>query len=263
MPLDIHGRLTLDAKQAQGALRETSQDTRELQTSVDQLGGKGKEAASEIAALQAQLDGYRQELGQLRSAQAGSIKQIDEMARTIDRLKAKGAPLPKTFDGAAGSVGNLTSQFNDIGVMLAAGQNPLQLAIQQGTQIGQVFQQTGAKGKDAARLILSGFTAMLSPVNLITIASIAAGAAMTQWLTKSAEKSDDFTDRLEAARAKVVETQRELKRMEYGAEGDEALTLLEQVEQKRHAVFIAERQARLQRDGHDAVGAAQRLASAR
>ncbi len=199
MPLDIHGRLTLDAKQAQGALRETSQDTRELQTSVDQLGGKGKEAASEIAALQAQLDGYRQELGQLRSAQAGSIKQIDEMARTIDRLKAKGDQVPKTFNGAAGSVGNLTSQFNDIGVMLATGQNPLQLAIQQGTQIGQVFQQTGAKGKDAARLILSGFTAMLSPVNLITIGSIAAGAAMTNWLmssSKEAETLDDVLDRL-------------------------------------------------------------------
>lgn len=45
---------------------------------------------------------------------------------------------------AAGSVGNLAANVNDVAMMALAGQNPLQLAIQQGTQIGQVFGPMGA-----------------------------------------------------------------------------------------------------------------------
>jgi hypothetical protein len=45
--------------------------------------------------------------------------------------------------GASGQLGNISAQFNDIGVMLAAGQNPLQLALQQGTQLIQVFDSMG------------------------------------------------------------------------------------------------------------------------
>ena len=48
---------------------------------------------------------------------------------------------------AAGSAANLTAQFNDISVMMAAGQNPMQLAIQQGTQITQVFGNRGRGGR--------------------------------------------------------------------------------------------------------------------
>ena len=43
-------------------------------------------------------------------------------------------------------MGNLVSQGNDVLVMLAAGQNPFQLAIQQGTQITQVIGPLGAAG---------------------------------------------------------------------------------------------------------------------
>ncbi len=80
---------------------------------------------------------------------------------------------------AAGSVANLGAQFNDIGVMLAAGQNPLQLAIQQGTQITQVFGNAGA----AARIgmLKTALASVISPVNLVTIGVIAGGAALAQW----------------------------------------------------------------------------------
>ncbi len=95
---------------------------------------------------------------------------------------------------AAGSVGNIAAQFNDIGVMLAAGQNPLQLAIQQGSQISQVFGQAGAGG--ALQLLKEGFLSLISPVNLITIGVIAAGAAMFQWLTSAGEKAGSLEDQI-------------------------------------------------------------------
>lgn len=84
---------------------------------------------------------------------------------------------------AAGSVSNLTAQFNDIGVMLAAGQNPLQLAIQQGTQITQVFGNTGAA--QAGMMLKQALVSMISPLNLITIGAIAGGAALVQWATSA------------------------------------------------------------------------------
>lgn len=100
---------------------------------------------------------------------------------------------------AAGQVGNLTAQFNDIGIMMAAGQNPLQLAIQQGTQISQVLGPLGAGG--AVRALGSAFVGMLNPISLITIGSIAAGAAMVQWLTSAGDGAEDLDEALDELRA--------------------------------------------------------------
>lgn len=79
--------------------------------------------------------------------------------------------------------GNVAAQFNDIFVMIAAGQNPLQTAIQQGTQLTQVMALAGGGAKGAANALKAGFMAMLSPTTLLTIAIIAGGAALVQWLT--------------------------------------------------------------------------------
>ena len=93
---------------------------------------------------------------------------------------------------AAGSVGNLTAQFNDIGMMMMAGQNPLQLAIQQGSQISQVLGPMGARGAVAA--LSAGILGMLNPVSLLTMGIIAAGAAFTQWLTSADEEALTLKD---------------------------------------------------------------------
>ena len=93
---------------------------------------------------------------------------------------------------AAGSVGNLTAQFNDIGIMLASGQNPLQLALQQGTQITQVIGPMGAAG--AVRALGSAFLGMINPVSLVTIGAIAAGAAFFQWLTRAREDAKSLDE---------------------------------------------------------------------
>jgi hypothetical protein len=111
----------------------------------------------------------------------------------------------------AGLTGNVAAQFNDIGVMLAAGQNPFQLAIQQGTQLGQALQMAGGGVKGATAALKAGFMAMLSPTTLLTIAVIAGGAALVQWVmsagdaaTKSEELAglvDDLTTSLHALKS--------------------------------------------------------------
>lgn len=90
---------------------------------------------------------------------------------------------------AAGSVSNLTAQYNDLVVMMAAGQNPMQMAIQQGTQITQVFGNVGAA--QAGMMLKQALVSMISPLNLITIGGIAAGGALVQWAISAGSASDE------------------------------------------------------------------------
>jgi len=80
--------------------------------------------------------------------------------------------------------------------MMAAGQNPLTLALQQGTQISQVIGPMGAAG--AVKSLGGAFLGMLNPISLVTIGTIAAGAALSQWVSISAGKeTKTFEDSLQ------------------------------------------------------------------
>ncbi|NCM96154.1 MAG: hypothetical protein GW948_02220 [Rhodobacterales bacterium] len=166
----------------------------------------GKAAKAEIdglAAAQVKAGASAETLGRkgataaagtrgLGSAAAQAEAQVEALAAAQVRAAASADAVAQNNRVAAGSVGNLFAQFNDIGVMMAAGQNPLQLAIQQGAQINQVIGPMGAAG--AVRALGGAFMQMLSPINLITFATIAAGAAMFQWLTSSHGDAVELTD---------------------------------------------------------------------
>jgi hypothetical protein len=104
---------------------------------------------------------------------------------------------------------NLLFQFQDIAMMLASGQNPLMLAMQQGTQVAGVFHQMKASGQSAFSGIVGGLAAMISPMSLLTIGTIAGGAALTQWAysaifagdeaEEAEEAIDNFVSSLDAA----------------------------------------------------------------
>lgn len=133
----------------------------------------------------------------LKNASLGAAGAVNHLA-TAEAMAAQNAlNMGRANKVAAGNMGNLVAQFNDIGIMMAAGQNPLQLALQQGTQISQVIGPMGAAG--AVRALGGAFLGMLNPVSLITIGSIAAGAAMVGWLRDAAPEAvslDDVMDKL-------------------------------------------------------------------
>jgi hypothetical protein len=121
----------------------------------------------------------------------------DRAAATAKQANARAATQMATANRqAAGATGNLVANLNDIGMMMAAGQNPLQLAIQQGSQVTQVFGQAGAAG--AVGLLKNAFVQMINPVNLAVYATIAGVAALVQWATSSSEAAAE-TDALTAA----------------------------------------------------------------
>ncbi|MCX8018789.1 MAG: phage tail length tape measure family protein, partial [Rhodocyclaceae bacterium] len=176
-----------------------------------------------VARLQASLDPgiaalQRYEQAQedvARAVALGAISQ-EEANRTLALARARyeaagqaalasGRRVEQSLQVTGYQVQNLAFQFQDIGVMLASGQSPLLLAVQQGSQIAQMLGPMGAAG--AVRALAQGFMGFFSPVTLITVGSIAAGAAMIQWLTKAGEKAESLEDRLQGI-ADAVENYR-------------------------------------------------------
>jgi hypothetical protein len=129
-------------------------------------------------------------------------KALASMGNTFNLTSSRTKSMEKQMRVASMQTANLTAQFNDIGVMLAAGQSPLLLAMQQGTQINQVFAQMGGKASNVFPAIVAGIKSMISPLSLMTIGVIAGGAALVQWAMK-ADDSVTASERWEEALDKV------------------------------------------------------------
>ncbi len=183
MPFVVSGKVLMDASQG-------IQELNELKGAKDAAGKSAKVLSFEEAKA-------AREVKQLGTASGAAASRAQALSAAENAVARDAVTVGASHQLAAGQVGNLTAQFNDIGVMLAAGQNPLQLAIQQGTQITQVFGNAGASS--AVAMMRQALVRMISPLNLITIGGIAAGAAMIQWMTGSSEAAETLEDRIEAA----------------------------------------------------------------
>lgn len=129
------------------------------------------------------------ELNKLSSAADRAENANDNLSKSADKTAnatKKAAKDAKDYSdaikGSSFQTANLASQFNDIGVMLAAGQSPIQLALQQGTQISQVLSTMGS-GTQVLKGLAAAFMSVVSPVSLVTVGIIAAGAALVQYVT--------------------------------------------------------------------------------
>ncbi|MDX0408368.1 phage tail tape-measure protein [Sinorhizobium medicae] len=111
------------------------------------------------------------------AAAASASKQIEMMNRAANQNRAS----------SRGNLGNIAAQFQDIAVSAQMGMGPLQIALQQGTQLAGVLSsmERPVQGLGAA------FLSVLSPVSLLTIGIIAlaaAGLQMVDW-TKLAQSA--------------------------------------------------------------------------
>lgn len=144
---------------------------------------------------------YEQELRDIAEAERLGAISAMEAAAARERAAASMAPVANGLRGVGASAGaasayvaNLGYQFNDIAMMLAAGQNPLMLAMQQGTQVTQVFQQMRASGMGLAAGLRTALMGMVSPLSLITMGAIAGGAALLQWAMSGVEATVSLDD---------------------------------------------------------------------
>ncbi|WP_105430227.1 phage tail length tape measure family protein [Neorhizobium sp. T6_25] len=108
-----------------------------------------------------------QAYAQQGAAAANASKQIEMMNKAANQNRGA---------GGRANVGNIAAQFQDIAVTAAMSMNPLQIALQQGTQLVGVL---SAMERPVAGLA-QAFLALLSPLSLVTIALVAAAAAGLQ-----------------------------------------------------------------------------------
>lgn len=189
-PLNIALLFKANAAQAKAEVTSLANVTKTFGTQTRNSGNDTRQAAAAMAAYEARIAAMEAELRQLIATQGAA----NEKARQTK----------PAFDGGAQSVGYMAAQMNDLFVMTAAGQSPLQMAIQQGTQISQVYGNRGAAG--AVQLFKSGFASMLSPLNLGTIAILAGGAALVQWgmsALGAANETKDFQTSIDDARSSI------------------------------------------------------------
>jgi hypothetical protein len=101
---------------------------------------------------------------------------------------------------------NLSRQIQDVGVSLASGQNFFTVAIQQGSQIADVFQTSGVSAAGFGKQLLG----MLSPMTLLVggaAAVVGAIALMAKAWSDMAIQADNLSKRLGAPIAQLQELQ--------------------------------------------------------
>ena len=180
------------AKSLKAASRDLMRDEGGRFMSAAQAAGKYGDEIDQLRtkynplyAASKQFEAQQTELQRALALGAISIGQYDTALAGLQagmlRSGQSAAVFGKGMQASAQHTTNLMFQFQDIGMMLAAGQNPLMLAMQQGTQVSGIFHQMEMNGQSAFGGIKAGLLAMVSPMSLMTIGVIAGGAALVQW----------------------------------------------------------------------------------
>ncbi|MDW9540278.1 tail length tape measure protein [Sinorhizobium meliloti] len=165
------------------------------------LADQGKELErlrARYSPLFATINNYKAAVADIKRAHSIGAISASEMTAAIQRerqaalastaaIKGRNAALAATPRfGRAGNNGfetaNIAAQFQDIAVTSAMGMNPLQIALQQGTQLSSVLGTMG-NGRQVVAGLAAAFTSLISPVSLVTIGLVAGGAAAIQYFS--------------------------------------------------------------------------------
>lgn len=153
---------------------------------------------------------YKATVTEIQTAQRLGAITTDEMTAAIQRerqatlasiaaLKQRNAVLDSARRGGTSTfnTANIAAQFQDIGVTAAMGMSPLQIALQQGTQLSAVLNSMGN-----ARSVIAGlgaaFGTLVSPVSLVTIGVVGLTAAAIQYFSTFLSGSEDSEEALKA-----------------------------------------------------------------
>lgn len=129
-------------------------------------------------------------IAQLRQRQIRDLQAVKDATQEVIRVqRAANSNTPGGMNTA-----NIAAQFQDIGVTAAMGMSPLQIALQQGTQLQAVLGPMGAAG--AVRALGAAFASLVNPVSLVTLGLVAAGAALIQYFMGSDDEVEKSNEQL-------------------------------------------------------------------
>ena len=179
-------KLTKVEAQVEQQIENTTAELRQQEGALDRVDRAQTMLGQQVDKTSVELKQQEREFNRLNRTET---KVEQQLRRTTTEMRQQGSAarsMGSSTQVAGGSVGNLTAQFNDIGLMLASGQSPLLLAAQQGTQVAQVLNQMG-KDVGVVKSLGLAFRSFLGPVQLATFAIIAGGAALGQWALAAAK----------------------------------------------------------------------------
>ena len=160
------------ARQWTGPLANMAQELDKLRSKYDPLFDLQQRYNGAIDEIN-----HAQRVGALTTEQSIKAKErekavYDRLAASIDHVYQA-----QSKNANPSQVGNIAAQIQDIGVTSAMGMSPFMIALQQGAQLSAVISEM----QSPARGLAAAFASVISPVSLITIGIVAAGAALVQW----------------------------------------------------------------------------------
>ena len=139
------------------------------------------------------------ETGGLDAGLTSATASLNRFSKTSQQVAQQMSGMTKNTDAAAGAVTNIGYQFQDIAMMIASGQSPFMLAMQQGTQLSGILNSM----KNPIQGLASAFLTIINPVSLITIATIGLGAAAIQAFANIGKSSAESNIPLEGHLNKI------------------------------------------------------------
>lgn len=242
----LHTEVTADIADFDRKLRAVQQRLTGAGASVNEFSRTFPRFEGSVKKASSATQAYRTSLKAASAQQTAMAASTRSSVTALGNASERAKTLATQSNKAAIQAANLGAQFNDISVMLAAGQSPFMLAIQQGTQINQVMDLMGGTAREKLGALAAAATKMINPFNLATIGIIAAGAALVQFgmkAFKASEDTDKLVKRLEKVREVSAELELRLRALRIGVSEDE-LTLLDAIAAKEKEVA----QAKLERD---------------
>ncbi|WP_114835664.1 phage tail length tape measure family protein [Agrobacterium tumefaciens] len=151
--------------------------------------------------LFATISNYKNAVAEIRQAHAAGAISANEMASAIQRerqaalastaaIKGRNSALASQPKTSNFNTANIAAQFQDIGVTAAMGMSPIQIALQQGTQLSAVLQEIKNSGQGVGKGLAAAFASVISPISLVTIGIIAAGTAAFQYFSTVMSEGD-------------------------------------------------------------------------
>jgi hypothetical protein len=176
-------RLGAESTSAAAAVNAAATATKRMET--EQRGAATATAAATAAAQRLVTVTNAEAAASRELASALNAEQSAAMAAAT-AMNARAAANDNRNNGS-GYTSNIAAQFQDIGVTAAMGMSPLQIALQQGTQLSAVFNDLRTQGMGVGATLAAAFTSIVNPVSLVTLGVVGASAALIQYLSSASE----------------------------------------------------------------------------
>lgn len=172
---------------------------KKAEKALDDVAATATGTANKVDAANDKMDASFDQVGASAKQAAGGVSAFEKA------VHAAGSRIPVANDNIAGMGGssklashhvqNLAFQFQDLGVQLASGANPMTAFIQQGTQVAGIMGQAGigVRGLIAA---VAGMIAPFTPVIAIVGGLAVAIGLMTEDINKNSKVTVTWTDTL-------------------------------------------------------------------